>query len=570
MSAMRQRAGDDNPLLASTWRGLTARCVAMALFAALIGFAGNAALPPLDRDEARFAQATAQMLESGDFIAIRFQDQERNKKPAGVHWLQAASVAAFTDVDDRQIWAYRLPSVAGIALAAIFTLLIGERLFNPLVGGLAGAIIAASPIAAVEATIAKTDAFLLATIVCAFAAAAAIIQRAETERPAAPGSAALSWTALFWTSVGASVLIKGPVIFAAIAPFALIYAIRRRNVNLWRAFRPGLGLAIVLAIAVPWALAVNAATEGRFFAEAIGKDFLGKVGAAQESHWGPPGYHTLFVFVLMWPALPLIVRSLGRTWTQRADWRALFLLAWLIPGWIIFELTATKLPHYTLPFYPALALMVAWLVIERPTSNAAPPMAQRLGAVAFGIIGVGMGLLFVAPAAIARTTPSLFALLGAGAFGAASIIVARRYWRGQNARALLGAIALSGLFAWIGLHAVAPRLDAVKTSPMIASVVKAANLHEISDAAAPTILSGYREPSAIFLLGTKTVLADGAAAARAAERQPGGAIVVEARQLKAFEAAAADARLNLRRLAVIDSFNYSKGKSISLVVYENR
>ena len=90
------------------------------------------------------------------------------------------------------------------------------------------------------------------------------------------------------------------------------------------------------------------------------------------------------------------------------------------------------------------------------------------------------------------------------------------------------------------------------------------------DAAAPTILSGYREPSAIFLLGTKTVLADGAAAAHAAERQPGGAIVVEARQLKAFEAAAADARLNLRRLAVIDSFNYSKGKSISLVVYENR
>ncbi|HEX4193944.1 MAG TPA: glycosyl transferase, partial [Stellaceae bacterium] len=54
-------------------------------------------LPVTDRDEARFVQASRQMLETHDLIAIRFQDEARNKKPAGIYWLQAASVALLSD-----------------------------------------------------------------------------------------------------------------------------------------------------------------------------------------------------------------------------------------------------------------------------------------------------------------------------------------------------------------------------------------------------------------------------------------------------------------------------------------
>ena len=82
-----------------------ARMALIAAFAALTACAGVFSLPPLDRDESRFAQATAQMLETGDFVTIRFQEDERNKKPVGIHWLQAASVAAFSDVAAREIWA---------------------------------------------------------------------------------------------------------------------------------------------------------------------------------------------------------------------------------------------------------------------------------------------------------------------------------------------------------------------------------------------------------------------------------------------------------------------------------
>src|SRR4029077_5213393 len=75
-------------------------------------------LPPTDRDESRFAEASAQMLETGDFTTIMFQDEPRFKKPVGIYWLQAASVKLVSNVESRAIWAYRIPSLLGAMLAA--------------------------------------------------------------------------------------------------------------------------------------------------------------------------------------------------------------------------------------------------------------------------------------------------------------------------------------------------------------------------------------------------------------------------------------------------------------------
>src|ERR1700690_3880937 len=89
-----------------------------ALVALLASLPGLFTLPPTDRDESRFAEASAQMLESGDFTNIMFQDEPRYKKPVGIYWLQVASVKAVSNVERRDIWAYRIPSVLGAMLAA--------------------------------------------------------------------------------------------------------------------------------------------------------------------------------------------------------------------------------------------------------------------------------------------------------------------------------------------------------------------------------------------------------------------------------------------------------------------
>src|SRR5271170_6643021 len=91
---------------------------------------GMTAIPVLDRDEARFAQATRQMLETGDFLRIRFLNEARNRKPAGIYWLQAAAVRLFSDPEATAIWPYRLPSLIGAGLAVLLTFGVGRRLLQ--------------------------------------------------------------------------------------------------------------------------------------------------------------------------------------------------------------------------------------------------------------------------------------------------------------------------------------------------------------------------------------------------------------------------------------------------------
>src|ERR1700693_2798567 len=91
---------------------------------------GISSIPPLDRDEARFAQATRQMLETGDFLQIRFQDEARNRKPAGIYWLQALSVSALSNPEATAIWTYRVTSILGGMAAVLLTLALGTALFG--------------------------------------------------------------------------------------------------------------------------------------------------------------------------------------------------------------------------------------------------------------------------------------------------------------------------------------------------------------------------------------------------------------------------------------------------------
>src|SRR6185437_2951541 len=87
--------------------------ILLALLALAPDLPGIAALPVLDRDEARCAQATRQMLETGDFLRIAYQDEARNKKPYGSNSLQAAPVAALRHAASDAIWTYRVPSHLG-------------------------------------------------------------------------------------------------------------------------------------------------------------------------------------------------------------------------------------------------------------------------------------------------------------------------------------------------------------------------------------------------------------------------------------------------------------------------
>ena len=96
------------------WRGP----LLAALVALLAGLPGLLMTPVLDRTEARTVQVSARMLDRGDWVDTRYDKEDRLRTAAGLHWLQAASTAAFSDVEDRDIRPYRLPSLLGAMLAA--------------------------------------------------------------------------------------------------------------------------------------------------------------------------------------------------------------------------------------------------------------------------------------------------------------------------------------------------------------------------------------------------------------------------------------------------------------------
>ncbi len=530
-------------------------------------------MPPIDRDEARFAQATAQMLETGDLVTIRFLDDERNKKPVGAYWLQAAAVAATSDAAAREIWAYRLPSVLGVVLAAIFTARIGERLFGPGPGLLAGLLLAAAPIVAAEATMAKTDAALLAAVTGAMAALVEILARTADGKPV-PRILPLG----FWIAIGAGALLKGPVIFLVVLSAVVLCAWRLAFVDVIPSLRPLTGLAILAAMIVPWTVAVSIATEGRFIAEAVGRDMLGKVGAAQERHGGPPGYHLALLWPLCWPAVPLIADGAWRAIKGRDKWRWFFLLAWITPAWIVFELTATKLPHYPLPLYPAIAIIAAAAALERDAAGG-PSWRRRWGAVAYFAIGLAFALGLaaapfagLAPGADGAVRSSLRLLTGIGLallLIAASGAIAVDFFRGRAWRPVLAASGLSVAFAWAMLALVLPSLSPVTLSARLSATVDAAGLHALRDGAPATILVGYTEPSAVFLLGSGTRMLNPADAAGAAAARAGGAIIVDDRGREAFLERAGEAGLDPREVAKLHEFNYSNGRDVALTIYAN-
>src|SRR5476651_2277329 len=106
--------------------GSHVRAIAFLMLCGLLLFLpGFFNIPPVDRDEARFAQATKQMVETGDFVDIRFQDDVRYKKPVGVYWLQAAAVetayALGLPRPQARVWLYRVPSLIGAIGAVLLT-----------------------------------------------------------------------------------------------------------------------------------------------------------------------------------------------------------------------------------------------------------------------------------------------------------------------------------------------------------------------------------------------------------------------------------------------------------------
>jgi 4-amino-4-deoxy-L-arabinose transferase-like glycosyltransferase len=515
-------------------------------------------LPPLDRDESRFAQASKQMIETGDLVDIRYSTGFRYNKPVGIYWLQSAAARIVGSQPYAQIWTYRLPSLFGGLIAIFLVYWCGRAFASPPVALFAAALMAVTLLLNVETRIATTDAVLLAAIMGAESVLIRFYLAARGGRPR-PG---VAMATAGWVAVGIGILIKGPVIIVVLALTIIPLSLWDREWKWLRATRPIVGIAVALLIVLPWMIAIACASHGAFYQQSLGHDFAAKVLGGQESHGAPPGYYLALVSLTLWPATLFLLPGIRHGILNKQVPAIRFLMIWTAANWVVFELVPTKLPHYILPVYPALILLGAlWATGPRDETK----WGQRFRYLAALQFLIALVVLTIAPIVLSQKfgdggTPLLVAsaCMGGIAGAAAIIFFLRRSNIAGGACAMASAVVLFATLA----AGTAPHLEQIWMSPRAANLI--AQTRRPDDP--PTVLAGYVEPSLVFLLGTDTLIDNGETAAADAARQ-GGLVLVEDHERKSLLDGLSRLHAASRQRGELSGFDYSRGKREHLTLY---
>ena len=507
-------------------------------FCLLLWLPGFFTIPATDREESRIAQTSRQMLAVGN---VPSGDK---RLPPAIHWLQAAAVATTTAIGlahENPIWPYRIPSALG-ALGAVLALFgQGRRIAGDGTAWCAAAMLAACIPVIVETHLAKADAVLLGGTSLAML----LLARAYLDPPAFTARNAAG----FWLALGAAILVKGPAgpAIAALSIAALLIADRRGGWLL--RLRPAWGIPLALLTAAPWLIAVRAGLPVSIVTEA-------------GQHWGPPGLYLLISPALLFPAtIPVLLAARG-LWAERTQPLTRFLLAWIIPAWIMFEAFPTKLPHYVLPLLPAIFLLAArWLCRTEipPVSPHWRRFAIAVGMAVAGLLGLaGLALPFLLGTGYWRAIPPVLAAL-------VMLWRARTAFHDDGRRAMRRMILAMPLLTWAALELLLPAMRPLWISTQVVAALAAEGRP-----AGRFATAGFHEPSLVFLAGADTLsLKPNAVEANAAflDAAPDRTILIAAAQCDAFLRAAAAIGLTPRPIAEVAGFNYAAGHWESLTLF---
>eukprot|EP01037_Dinobryon_pediforme_P006284 gene6284-6356_t len=512
-SAVKSRFTDD----VLDWVGVSnLRAFSLLAFISLCLFLpGFFTLQPMDRDEPRFAQATKQMLETGDFISIRFQDEARNKKP--------------------DIWLYRLPSLLAAIASVYLTYWAALAVTDRRKALVAAVLMATCLLLGVEARLAKTDAVLTATTIACFGA----LMRLNLRR-----TLVLPHVLVFWTALAAGILIKGPITPLIVLLAMAVLSFKERSIRWLNPIRPGLGLVLCLLVVLPWFILIGIKTQGAFFAQSIGQDMLNKVAQGQESHGAPPLTYFGLFWLTAWPMAPLALLAAPFVWRLWRDPKNIVLLAWLMPAWVMFEAVPTKLPHYVLPLYPAIAILTA-VNIDNIRLNTNVWLRGLSGILAF-LVPVGLvlvGLVFWLQTAF----PLLPQLASIPAPVSTALVYVPVMIGCSPIEAVAKMVAFAALFFVLAYSSV---LTSPAFAPFALSQRLTATREQIRETSSCLALDAigsarFAEPSFVFLNATDIRFADGQTAAEFINGASCRLAFVERAEEPAF-AAALKPELNLK------------------------
>ena len=517
-------------------------------------------------DEAWFAEAAVEMVDSGHYLVPTFNGEIWAAKPILLYWLMSSSIRVFGATE----FAIRVWSPLGVALAALFTFAIGRKLFSPWVGHVAMVILGANLLMMVQGSAGTADAVLLASVTGAVAVFVA------TQLP--PTGPSWARVLLLATPLAIGQLAKGPVglVVPIVAIGSTILAGRSvaeagaRSADCRRVSLEA-GGATVLSIAVfaAWFVLADLRSGGGFAREFFGFHVLHRILTPIEGHGGN--------FFLMLPFyLPVVLIGFA-PWTlylASSGWALLRAAVGdpmsraLLCGWIglpvaLFTIVMTKLPHYVLPIWPALALLTA-ATLDAHRRGVLPEAGRRWLRRGVWFLGPVVALELAALAAVAVFVPrpglpARIAVLG-GLIVVLTCFALRPQRREQPWRTVTW-LGPTTLFCQVLAAAwVLPAVEAAKPVPHLAAVIRAQ-----TEATTPVATFDFDEPSLVFYVGRTPVTclqSETSLAAWARTEAPGVLVAPRTSLDRALRSVGA---LPLEEIGSATGINVAKGRWLELV-----
>ena len=353
----------------------------------------------VDETEPLFAEASRQMLVTGDWITPFFNGETRFDKPALIYWCQAISYAVI-GVNE---WAVRLPSALaaiGLICLAFYTIIWQQgkedrlrQIHNSnrrwLVAALATAMMAFNPQMIVWGRIGVSDMLLTGCIasalLCFFLGYASNDPTTSSRVHSAANKFPIfsffpsGWYLAFYILIGAAILTKGPVGIVLPGLIVCLFLFYLNNfIKVWQEAKPLRGLLIVAAIALPWYVLVALRNGSNYIDSFFGYHNVERFTSVVNRHSAPWYFYFIVVLVGFAPYavyLPAAMAKLKfwdiKHWRSqpRSQQLGLFTFIWFVGVFGFFTIAVTKLPSYVLPLMPATAILIALFWSENLISS---------------------------------------------------------------------------------------------------------------------------------------------------------------------------------------------------------
>jgi 4-amino-4-deoxy-L-arabinose transferase-like glycosyltransferase len=448
-----------------------------------------------DRDEPRYARVTVEMVESGNYLVPTFNGEAWFDKPILLYWLMSVPVRL---LGPNEI-ACRLPSVFGTAVTLLLTFFIGKKLFDAKSGLWAEAILATTLLMLFVGSSALVDGIAMPFIVGAMA----IFIGRHGNKIRAFDAAAIG------VLMGLGMLAKGPLGLLPVFVMFVVLWFGRENIGGFIRNLLWVCLAVVIAagIFLLWAVPANRAADGELFRVFFGKHIVGRALSPMEGHGGNfllylPYYPAIIVagffpWVIFLPGAfsAIISKRIGNAGARN------ILLSWIIVTVVLMTFAATKLPHYILFAWPAMAVIVGGVITATGKNifNEQDRKWLRGGVWFLAPVGFGIAAGLIGVGHFIKSEGLIMPGFICGAIALVMTIISC-YLQVREKFSGTAKVVLAGVLILIIplLFGLLPAVEAIKISPYIAKAIREKTGKEV-----PVVMYKYTEPTLNFYVGRK-------------------------------------------------------------------